>query len=198
MSGFLVGLLVILELVGFTAGQKSLEGLSGRFNISDPFDVGNVQGKEVSAFGVEVLGGDQEDLSIQQAENISILQIMSFPKDVSRTKPKVLADAAYIYDISSSKVLFSKNPEKIRPIASVTKIMTALIVMEEKDLDEVVTVDPAASWVTGSKMYLFPNEKIKVKELVYSMLIKSANDAAKALEAHYGKDELVALMNEKA
>lgn len=197
MSGFLIGLLVFLELLGFSSGQKSLEGLVGKFGFPDAFDVGSVEGKNLSMFGLND-SKDSENIPVWRESNVSILTIKSFPKDVSRGKPKILADAVYVYDLNSNRVLFSKNPQKIRPIASVTKIMTALVIMEEKDLAEVVTVEPAASWVTGSKMYLYPNEKIKVKELIYGMLIKSANDAAKALEAYFGRDELVTLMNEKA
>jgi len=197
MSSILIGLLVFLEIIGFSSGQKSLESLAGRFNSSDPFDIGNVERKNLSMFGT-AKGNDLEGIPIWQKEDISVLNISSFPKDVSRREPKVLADAAYVYDLDSNRVLFSKNPEKIRPIASVTKIMTAIVIMEEKDLDGIVTVEPAASWVTGSKMYLAPFEKIKVKELIYGMLIKSANDAAKALEAHFGRDELATLMNDKA
>lgn len=190
-------MLVFLEVIGFSGGQKNLEALAGKVGISDIFDIGQVQEKDVSMFGSSNSNNQTENTNQSESQPIAISNISSFPKDVSRSKPKIQAEAAYVYDLDSGRVLFSQNPEKIRPIASVTKIMTAIVILENKDLDEVVTVTPAASWVTGSKMYLYPYEKIKAKDLVYGMLIKSANDAAKALEAHYGKEDLVALMNEE-
>lgn len=83
-------------------------------------------------------------------------------------------------------------------IASVTKLMTALVVLEQGEVDETVTVT-AAHMAEGSSMYLRVGEKLTLEELLYGLLLCSGNDAALALtECAGGVEPFVALMNEKA
>ena len=97
------------------------------------------------------------------------------PSDVSAT-------AAILYHPASGSVLFEKNADHRRPIASTTKIVTALTVLQtEKDLDRTVAIDAAACGIEGSSLYLKPNETLTVRELLYGLLLQSANDAATAL-----------------
>ncbi len=114
--------------------------------------------------------------------------------------PSVSAKSAVLIDAESGTVLYGKDENTRRGMASTTKIMTALVVLEHIALDTLVTVDPNACGVEGSSVYLFPEEEITVETLLYALMLQSANDAAEALAyAVSGSVEgFVALMNEKA
>lgn len=101
--------------------------------------------------------------------------------------PDVAAEAAVLADLDTGQVLFDRNRNERRPIASLTKIMTALLVVERAGLTDIVTVsDEAASGrLSGiSGLGLVAGERIRVSELLYALLLQSANDAAVALAEH--------------
>jgi D-alanyl-D-alanine carboxypeptidase (penicillin-binding protein 5/6) len=101
--------------------------------------------------------------------------------------PEIRAQAAVLADLETGQVLFAHKPNERRPIASLTKIMTAMLVTERTDPTDVVTVsDEAASGrLAGiSSLGLVPGERIRVNELLYALLLQSANDAAVALAEH--------------
>ncbi len=102
--------------------------------------------------------------------------------------------------MNTGSVLYEKNADEKRLIASLTKIMTALVALENADPDREVTVDPAWTDVEGSKMGLVPGETMTVRDLLYGLLLPSGNDAALALaDICAGNTEaFAALMNEKA
>ncbi len=113
----------------------------------------------------------------------------------------VKAKAAIVLDVESNAILYSKNPNKKLPIASLTKIMTAVIVLEKTNLDDIVTVSKdAASIEKGKSNGLKANEKMSVENLLKMMLIASDNAAAVALAEHTSTnvDKFVELMNKKA
>lgn len=114
--------------------------------------------------------------------------------------PGVGAQAAVLMEAGSGRVLYSKNGQKQLPMASTTKIMTAILAIEEGDLNEIVEVDPSASGVEGSSMYLEKNEKISLENLLYGLMLWSGNDAAVAISIHIGGsvEGFVELMNQKA
>lgn len=94
------------------------------------------------------------------------------------------ADAAIAMDPNSAFVLYEKNPHLKLPIASLTKIMTAILILEEHDLDEIVSVEFNPLDIEGKKMGLYQNENISVYNLLAGLLITSGNDAAVALAKH--------------
>ncbi len=97
-------------------------------------------------------------------------------------RPKIDAKAAIIYDLKMERILYDKNLTDRLPIASITKIASALVVLEKMDLDEVLVVPPEAINVTGEGgAELFLNESLSVRDLLKLMLIQSNNDAAYAL-----------------
>ena len=114
--------------------------------------------------------------------------------------PTVSAAAAALFDPASGCFLLATNADERLPMASTTKIMTALVVLERAALDATVTVPKAAVGVEGSSIYLFENEKITVRTLLYALLLSSANDAATALALYTAGsiEAFAALMNEKA
>lgn len=117
----------------------------------------------------------------------------------------VNADSALLMDVATGTVLYSKNANMALPPASVTKIMTLLLFMEEVDsgnisLDDDITVSEYAASMGGSQVYLEAGESMSAEDMLKSVIISSANDAAVALaEKVAGSEEaFVGRMNERA
>lgn len=98
--------------------------------------------------------------------------------------PVISAKSALIYDTRSGRFLFEKNSELKLPIASLTKVMSAVIVLEKMNLDDIVTIGEDSIRVDEEKQDLYLGEKISVRNLLKLMLIESSNDAAYALASH--------------
>jgi serine-type D-Ala-D-Ala carboxypeptidase (penicillin-binding protein 5/6) len=119
----------------------------------------------------------------------------------SAAPPLVEADAYVVQNASTGEVLASLDEHEQRPIASITKLMTALVTLEHAELDEVVTVSKRAAAIRESSINLEVGERLTVADLLRAALIQSANDAANALAAHVGRGSIprfVELMNVKA
>ena len=103
-------------------------------------------------------------------------------------------------DADTGSVLFEQNADERALIASTTKIMTALTVLELCDPDETVTIPAEATGIEGTSIYLTAGEELTVRELLYGLLLSSGNDAAVALALHAGGSvsAFVAEMNERA
>ncbi|MDQ7092714.1 D-alanyl-D-alanine carboxypeptidase family protein [Desulfosporosinus sp. PR] len=117
--------------------------------------------------------------------------------------PQVRGEGAYLLDVQSGQTLFSKNPDEQLAPASTTKIMTGLLALERGNLNDVVTVSPTmlnSKLVYGTQIYLEPGEKLSLQDLLYAMLLNSANDAAVTVAEHIGGDvqSFVDLMNQRA
>jgi len=111
-------------------------------------------------------------------------------------EPDIQAKAAGVFDPQGDKFLFQVNIKEKLPIASLTKIMTAIIVLENLNLDDVIVVSRKAVMTEGENGRLVIGEKLTVRNLLYVMLIKSSNDAAVALKDRI--NDFIALMNKKA
>ena len=107
---------------------------------------------------------------------------------------------ALIYDRASGNILFEKNGKKQTPMASTTKIMTSIVVLENANLKDTVTIDSKAAGTGGSRLGLKKNDKITVNDLLYGLMLRSGNDAAVALAIHVGGsiDGFAKMMNDKA
>ncbi len=112
----------------------------------------------------------------------------------------IKAECAILMDKESGQILFQKNMDKQMYPASITKIMTAILVLEDLNLDEIVEIDAKTPFSDGNRIWVKEGEKFSVKDLLHAMLIGSANDAAVALaKAHSGTvEEFAKKMNEKA
>lgn len=111
------------------------------------------------------------------------------------------ASCAILMDAESGRVLYEQNIHEPRLIASITKLMTALVAVEQGgDLDQTVTVKGEWLGSEGSSIYLTAGEEITLRGLLYGLLLQSGNDAAMVIACHVAgsEDEFVALMNEKA
>lgn len=114
--------------------------------------------------------------------------------------PPVTAEAYVVQSATTGEVLAASDPRERLPIASITKLMTALVTLEHAGLDEVVTVSGRTAAVGESTMNLRPGERVTVRDLLRGALIQSANDAANALAEHVGGTipRFVELMNAEA
>ena len=95
--------------------------------------------------------------------------------------PSVSAHSAILMDGENNAVLFAKNANERLPMASTTKIMTALVALEMASLDTVIVTDSRAVGVEGSSIYLTEGEQLTLEQLLYALLLESANDAATAI-----------------
>lgn len=112
----------------------------------------------------------------------------------------ISADCATLYSYDTKKFIYNKNANIRHSMASTTKIMTALIAIENSSMEDIVTVDSRAVGIEGSSVYLRDKETISMENLLYALLLQSANDAAAAIAYDIaGSIESFAdMMNEKA
>lgn len=110
------------------------------------------------------------------------------------------ATAAVLMDVDSGRVLYARNEDAKMLVASTTKIMTALVALENGDLNSTVKVTAEAANTEGSSMYLKAGEKLTLETLLYGLMLCSGNDAAVAVAQGVAgsTDKFVKLMNEKA
>ncbi len=146
------------------------------------------------------------DLKIQQSVNynkvlpfpVRAKNVTLYPLLVESKSPNISALAAVVVDDDSKTLLFSKNPTLLLSMASTTKIMTALVGLSYYKMTEVLTIH--TNNVEGAKIGFFNGQKIKFEDLLYAMLLPSANDAALAIAQNYpgGESAFVDKMNEFA
>jgi len=105
-----------------------------------------------------------------------------------------------VLDGDTGRVLAGVNSDERLPIASLTKIWTALVAIENSDLQDKVVISPKAAMAEGSSIYLQAGETVTVETLLYGLMLRSGNDAATALAEHAGGsvEGFVKLMNERA
>lgn len=120
-----------------------------------------------------------------------------FIKDPTK-KPKVKAEAYYVGDLDTGEVILEKNKDQKFPIASVSKLMTATVSLENQNQTELALVSKKALATYGENGNLHLNEKIKVSDLIYPLLLESSNDAAEVIAEDSGRDNFIKKMNEKA
>lgn len=110
------------------------------------------------------------------------------------------AHSAIVLCADTGDVLFEKNADERMLIASITKIMTAIVAIENADLNDKIVIKPEWSAIEGSSMYANPGQSYTVRELLYGMMLNSGNDAAAALACTLCGDEIrfAEKMNEKA
>lgn len=137
---------------------------------------------------------------------IVLLLTVLFPVKVNAlSQESISAPSAVLMEASTGKILFEKNPHEQRPCASVTKVMTLLLVFEAIDsgklsLDDTITTSEHASSMGGSDIWLEPGETMSADDMIKATVVASANDAAVALAEHISGSEeaFVEQMNSRA
>ncbi|MCI9177403.1 MAG: D-alanyl-D-alanine carboxypeptidase [Clostridia bacterium] len=132
------------------------------------------------------------NISYANLEENEIINIKNIQKEVTiqtaniAQDPNLNARIGLILDRKSKSILYEKNGQKQVPMASTTKIMTAIVILENADLKTVVTVEKKAAGTGGSRLGLKVNDKITIHDLLYGLMLESGNDAAVALAIEVG------------
>ena len=113
-------------------------------------------------------------------------------------EPKVGALAYLVGDLNTGEVILAKNQEERLPIASVSKLMTALVAREITNEDDIAQVSKKALATKGANGNFRVGEKIKTTDLLYPLLLESSNDAAEVLAEYFGRESFISKMNAKA
>lgn len=136
--------------------------------------------------------------NIEDSENINLDEMLQTAS--AQAIPQISSRIALVYDRASGKVLYEKNGYKQTKMASTTKIMTTIIVLENTNLSDTVIVSKKAAGTGGSRLGLKTNDKITVNDLLMGLMLESGNDAAVALAEYVGGSiqGFANLMNKKA
>ena len=123
-----------------------------------------------------------------------------FPRAAASEPFTVAAKGAALIDADSGRVLFGQDENRVLPMASTTKIMTALLAIEHSSLDETVTAGKNAGGVPGTSLYLSAGEKLSMEHMLYGLMLRSGNDAAVAIAEHVAGSvrAFVDMMNARA
>ena len=130
-----------------------------------------------------------------------LVVLVLVPLSAAASEPfTVAAKGAVLIDADSGLVLFGQNENRMLPMASTTKVMTALIALERSTLDEKVTAGKNASGVPGTSLYLSEGETLTMEQMLYGLMLRSGNDAAVAIAEHVAGSvsAFAALMNARA
>ncbi len=121
-------------------------------------------------------------------------------EDSKPKQPKIVADSALVVDFHTGDVLYEKNPDKERPVASTQKLMTALVVVTSGNLENKVTVQKTDIQVSPVKLYMKPGDIYTRRQLLHALLMKSSNDVAQCLARDNAGSQLrfARRMNEQA
>lgn len=140
-----------------------------------------------------VIGDDVDDEYTQE-------EVIDVANEVTSEEPKLNSRMAVAYDRNSGTVIWGKNENKKTAMASTTKIMTAIIAIENSDLSEMITVSQKAAGTGGSRLGLKKEDKITMRDLLYGLMLVSGNDAAVAIAENVGGsvEGFAELMNAKA
>ena len=133
-----------------------------------------------------------DEYKLPLAENIFLASqlIPTYPiRNWNAAEPEISAKIAFVFETTRQRILWQKNGLRAkRPIASLTKLMTALVVMENAKLDDVFTVSKKAVQTSGELGGLIVGEQLTVENLLYALLVESSNDAAAALAENISKN----------
>jgi D-alanyl-D-alanine carboxypeptidase (penicillin-binding protein 5/6) len=135
------------------------------------------------------------------ASLLTVVATLALAAIAAAAPPPVDADAYVVQNGATGEVLASEHERERLPIASITKLMTALVAIENAPLDGVATISRSTASIGESTIYLRPGERVSLRDLIRAALVQSANDAAHAIAAYVGKGSVgrfVELMNERA
>lgn len=126
------------------------------------------------------------------------LDASSYFFDKSDKSLALSASSYLVVDLESNETIINKNEEKVLPIASLTKLMTAIVAEDLLPSDEIITISRSAYDTYGNTGNLSVGERISVKDLLYPLLLSSSNDAAEAFAEAVGRNKFLAEMNQRA
>lgn len=129
---------------------------------------------------------------------IIFLIILLIPMNVSAYSSS--ATSTILMDTDNNRIIYANNIHNVRSIASISKIMTCIVAIENGNIDDLVVVDDAIKGSYGSGIYITKGEELTLKDLLYGLMLRSGNDAALMIADYVGRsiDDFVDLMNKKA
>ena len=151
---------------------------------------------------INILSYNNYILADDKIENVNISETEKILETVAESNltPKINSRYAIVMDRQSKAILYGKNEDTKTKMASTTKIMTAIVVIENTDLNNIVEISGKAAATGGSRLKIKKGDKIKVIDLLYGLMLRSGNDAAVALAEYVGGSiiDFANLMNKKA
>ena len=108
------------------------------------------------------------------------------------------ASSAIMMDMDFKRIMYADNIHDVRSVASISKIMTAVLAIESGKMDDMVIIGDEIDSAYGSGIYIQKGEQLSLRDLVYGLMLRSGNDAAYAIANYVGGDEFVQMMNNKA
>ncbi|MDO8633606.1 MAG: L,D-transpeptidase family protein [Candidatus Wildermuthbacteria bacterium] len=168
----------------YPGGQKRITDVTGGCVQSSDQDAKTMF--EFASVGMPVLVIDHENVPYE------------FTRELDLPFPALSAASYLVVDLDSGQVLAEKDALATRPVASLTKLMAAVVVVEQSDLRKSITVRPSMLEAYGSTEGLTKGKSFRLVELLYPMLIESSNDAAETVSGFLGRARTIELMNEKA
>ena len=131
---------------------------------------------------------------------LTVSVFFAVPSYATTEAPKIIGEAAYVMDMTTGKVLYELNADERYYPASTTKMLTAILAIENLDLDKKLTCDDEVAATRGSVLGLKNGEEVNIKQLLYATMVRSANDGAVALAKAVSPniESFSALMNQKA
>jgi D-alanyl-D-alanine carboxypeptidase (penicillin-binding protein 5/6) len=157
----------------------------------------------LSAAFVTSCGGAPPPRSIERGASVAQAlpaEPVAFSSAPATPPPPIVGQSAIVIDADSGRVLFAKNADLPRPVASTQKIVTALCVLEAGDIDKTVVIDRSDANCEPTKLGILPGETYSRRELLKVLMVKSANDVGRALARDVGGDQdaFANMMNRKA
>lgn len=145
------------------------------------------------SFAYVILGDRMKKLGI-----ICLGLFLLFPYSVQAISTS--ATSSILMDMDSGRIIYENNSHEVRSVASISKIMTAILAIESKKLDKTVKVSDVVLEAYGSGIYIKPGEKLTLQDLVYGLMLRSGNDAALMIAEYVGGSvpKFVEKMNQKA
>lgn len=157
-----------------------------------------------SVYALTLMPGKGQELVSPYAGVLKIAANQWFPKvnlaSIATDSPKINAESAYFIEPDSGEVLYKKNEHQKMPVASLVKIMSVILTLENRKMSDEIKISQAASDMEPDKMLLIAGETLTVEDLLGGIFLISANDATEALAENISGEvsEFVKLMNKKA
>lgn len=175
------------------AGTQNLQSMNTNQVLADSQ---SAQGKS----GNEALGSDDSSEALLNGSSSNSADLNQYSIANEANFPKLSSKSYLAADLQTGEIILEQNDTLVAPIASVSKLMTAVIAEEHMDMQKLAIVSRDSYNTYGTQGELLLGEKIKVYDLMYPLLTESSNDAAEVLADAYdkGHDAFMALMNKKA
>ncbi len=202
LTKLIIIFLILSEQAGFIIGaQSGFSNLSLKYNIFKPA-IQTESAEITESQNLNQYSNNQnKNFFYLKQKNIISENILPLPeKNPETSLLQIEAESGCVLDIGTGKILWEKEANIHKPIASITKIITALVVLDNCQLEDKVIISYNAISTEGDSMLLYTGEEVKVENLLYGLLISSSNDAAMALAEHTSGsiEKFAELMNKKA